>query len=52
MKNTLDQYLDDKNVFDIEIISTLGLTQNDIEEIQKVDGVGEIEGGYSKDILI
>ena len=52
MEKTVDKYFDDKNVFDIEVISTLGLTKDDIEEIKKIDGVEEVEGSYSKDILL
>ena len=30
MKETLDQYFDDQNVMDIQVMSTLGLTQTDL----------------------
>ena len=33
MLKTLDNYYDENNVYDIEIISNLGLTNNDIEEM-------------------
>ena len=39
MKKTLDEYFDEQNVYDISLISTLGLTNNDIEEIKKIDDV-------------
>ena len=35
MLKTLDNYYDENNVYDIEIISNLGLTNNDIEELKK-----------------
>ena len=35
MKLTLDKYLDEKNVYDIRLVSTLGLTDEDISEISK-----------------
>ena len=36
MLKTLDNYYDENNVYDIEIISNLGLTNNDIEELKKI----------------
>ena len=35
MLKTLDTYLDEQNTYDIEIVSTLGLTEDDLEEIKK-----------------
>lgn len=52
MLNTLDEFLDNQNMYDIEIISTLGLTDNDIEEIKKIDGVEDVQGTYSKDAIM
>ena len=52
MKETLDQYFDDQNVMDIQVMSTLGLTQTDLEELQKVEGVQQVEGSYSTDVIV
>lgn len=52
MLNTLDSYLDTQNVYDIEIVSTLGLTENDLEEIRKIEGVDVAQGTYSKDAIM
>ena len=52
MKETLDQYFDTQNVMDIQVISTLGLTTTDLEELQKVEGVEQIEGSYSTDAIV
>ena len=52
MQDTLNKYYEDNNVFDIEIISTLGLTDSDIEEIKKLDGVEQVEGAYSTDAIV
>ena len=52
MKETLDKYFDDQNVMDIQVMSTLGLTQTDLEELQKVEGVQQAEGGYSTDVIV
>lgn len=49
---TLDNYLDSQNVHDIEIISTLGLTYEDILEIEKLGFTEEIYGTKSLDHVI
>ncbi|MGX4601071.1 FtsX-like permease family protein [Faecalimicrobium sp. JNUCC 81] len=51
MKNTSDKYYDDYNLMDIKLISTLGLTDDDISEIKKIKGVKGIFPTYSMDVL-
>lgn len=52
MMQSLDKYYDDNNVYDIKVLSTLGLTDDDIDEINNLDGVKKAYGAYSKDVLI
>ena len=52
MKKTLDEYFDEQNVYDISLISTLGLTNNDIEEIKKIDDVENALGTYQTDAIV
>ncbi len=52
MQHTVDTYLDELNTMDIEVISTLGLTNSDIEELSKIDGVESIESAYSADAIV
>lgn len=52
MNKTLDNYLDKYNTYDIKIISTMGLTNNDIKALKKIDGIKDVEGSYAKDVLI
>ena len=52
MKKTVSQYFNQNNVMDIEVISTLGLTKEDIEEIKNIEQVAEVEGSYTADALI
>ncbi len=52
MKKTLDNYFDDRNVMDVQVMSTLGLTDKDIEELQKIEGVEKVEGSYLLDVII
>ena len=51
MRYSGDAYFDNKNMMDIQVISTLGLTDDDLEAIEDVDGVSAAEGGYSIDVL-
>ena len=50
MRDSLDKFLDDTNTYDINIVSTLGLTDNDINEIKKINNTENVYGIYSKDI--
>lgn len=51
MRYSGDAYFDDKNLMDLKVISTMGLTDNDIRAIEEVDGIEYAEGGYSADVL-
>lgn len=52
MQKIVDSYFDDTDLMDIEIISILGLTDDDIQEIKNIEGVKNVVGAYSKDALI
>ena len=52
MEKTIDKYFDDTNTYDIEVLSTLGLKDEDIEEIKKIDRIESIEPSYSVDALV
>lgn len=49
MVNTIDKYYDDQNVYDIHVLSTLGLTEEDIKELEKIENVETVQGSYEKD---
>lgn len=49
MVDTIDQYYDNQNVYDIQILSNLGLTDKDIEELYKIENVENIYGSYEVD---
>ena len=51
MRYSGDAYFDNRNMMDIQVISTLGLTDDDLQAIEDVDGVDAAEGGYSVDVL-
>ena len=44
MKETLDYYLDETNYMDIRVLSTLGLTDDDIQAIRDIEGVKAVDG--------
>lgn len=50
MLYSLDKYYDNNNVYDIKIVSTLGLTDSDIDALKKLDLTDEIYGIHSKDV--
>ncbi len=47
----MDAYLDNQKVFDIKIVSTLGLTDDDLSELSKIDNIEKIYGLYSEDVF-
>ena len=49
MVDTIDEYYDSQNVYDIQVISTLGLTDEDIKEISKIENVDKVIGTYETD---
>lgn len=52
MIDVIDRYFDEQNVYDIKVLSTLGLTDEDIEALSQVEGVEKVYGEYSQDILL
>ena len=52
MKLSGDAYFSKNNLMDFKLISTLGLTKDDIAEVQKQNGVTKVEGSYSIDAVI
>lgn len=52
MKQTADRYYDDSNLMDIRVVSTLGLTEDDLEDMKALEDVELVQGGYTMDVLI
>lgn len=46
MKATCDSYMDQQNFMDIQILSTLGLTEEDVEILRQQPGVSAAEGAW------
>ena len=51
MKDTTDQYMDQYQMMDVSVISTLGIEKADIEAISKLEQVDSITGSYSLNML-
>lgn len=49
MLDTIDQYYKEQNVYDIEIISTLGLTDKDVEAISQIENVEKVDVSFETD---
>lgn len=52
MKASADYYLDKNNFMDFQLISTLGITKEDMKDIQRQKGIDKVEGSYSLDGVI
>ena len=52
MEDSMEEYLDGGNLFDLRVVSTLGLTEDDVAALEQVDGVAEVQGGKSADLLV
>lgn len=52
MKESMEQYLDDGNFYDLRVVSSMGLTDDDVEALRQVDGVQQVQPGYSTDLLV
>ena len=51
MRYSGDTYFDGKDLMDIQVLSTMGLTEDDLNAIRAVDGVKDAEGSYATDAL-
>ena len=52
MLKTLDNFYDNNNVYDIEITSNLGMTEENLKDISKIKNVEKAIGIYTKDVYL
>ena len=52
MKEMLDNYVDNNKMYDIKIQSTLGLTEDDLKIVRKIDNVLKVFPSKEKDSLV
>ena len=51
MRITGDSYFDDADLMDVKAISTLGITEDDVNAFEELELIREAEGAYSADFL-
>ena len=51
MKLAADQFYDGTNLMDIRVVSTLGLTDDDLAALRGVEGVAQVMGAYEMDVM-
>ena len=52
MKYTADEYFDENNLMDIRVLSTIGLSDDDVEEIRKMEGVLGVYPTHTLDAIV
>lgn len=51
MKLAADQFYDGTSLMDIRVVSTLGLTDDDLAALRGVEGVAQVMGAYETDVM-
>ena len=51
MRVTGDAYYDETDLMDIQVMSSYGITKEDIQVLKEAEGVLDVEGAYSGDFL-
>ena len=51
MRASGDAYFDAENLMDLKVISTMGLTEDDVQALEELDGVRIAEGAWMTDVL-
>lgn len=52
MEESMEAYMDNANFYDIRIVSTLGLTDDDVSALSAIDGVKDVQPAYNADLLV
>ena len=52
MRYSADRFFDETDLFDLRIVGTLGLTDEDVEAVRAVDGVEQVMPAYSADAIV
>ena len=51
LRYSADKFFDEQNLMDVMIVSTMGLTEEDVTILSRIDGVEAVEGAYSETVL-
>ena len=52
MQLSAKKHFDETNYMDIRVLGTMGVTEDDIAEIAKIEGISEVEGGYQTELFL
>jgi len=52
MEESMERYLDDGNFYDLRIVSSMGLTDEDVTALEQVEGIKSVQPAYSADLLV
>ena len=52
MKRTADLYFDQQELMDLHVLSTLGLTDDDVAALNGAEGIDRAEGAYTVDAIV
>ena len=52
LRYSADDFYDQQNLFDIMVVSTMGLTEEDVEALSKIEGIEAVEGAYSETVYV
>lgn len=50
LRYSADTFFDEQNLFDIMVVSTMGLTEEDVEALSRIEGIEEVEGTFSETV--
>ena len=50
LRFSADKFFDEQNLFDIMVVSTMGLTEEDVKTLARVEGIEAVEGIYSEKV--
>ena len=50
LRISADSFFDEQNLFDIMVVSTMGLTEEDVETLSRIEGIEDVEGIYSETV--
>lgn len=48
LRAAADDFYDSQQLFDVRVLSTLGITQDDVDTLAGIEGVAHAEGGYAE----
>ena len=51
LRYSADEFFDKQNLMDIMVVSTMGLTEEDIEALARIEGIEDVEGTFSETVF-